>query len=263
MTYAPLPCVLVFAGHDPSGGAGIQADIQTLSALACHPVSIMTCITVQDSANVHALYPLPADQVREQAKAVLADMPIAAVKIGLLGSVEIIGVVANIVRQLSSSTANLPIVLDPVLAAGGGAELSSSDIRNAILSQLAPLTTLITPNSVEARRLAGDAVASLSQAADYLQRAGCQNTLITGAHEETQDVINHLYMANGEQRCQNWPRFANSYHGSGCTLASAISAHLAHGETVGEAVKKGQAYTWQSLRQAFLPGRGQWIPRRV
>jgi hydroxymethylpyrimidine/phosphomethylpyrimidine kinase len=250
------PCVLVFSGHDPCGGAGIQADIQSISAQGCHPLPLITCLTVQDTRNVSALMPVSVAQLQAQARTLLADIRPAAVKIGLLGSAEMVYAVAEIVRQLPP----LPLVLDPVLAAGGGTALASAAVRAAMIATLLPLTTVLTPNSPEARALSDEN--DLTQAAARLCAWGCDSVLVTGAHEEGAIVRNTLYHAAGILQQKEWPRLPGEYHGSGCTLAAALAARLAQGETLADAAAQAQEYTWHSLARAFSPGHGQALPWR-
>ncbi|TXG88010.1 MAG: bifunctional hydroxymethylpyrimidine kinase/phosphomethylpyrimidine kinase [Thermomicrobiales bacterium] len=257
------PIVLTFAGSDPTGGAGLQADIMTLSSMGCHPLSVVTAITVQDSAGVEALFPVDADWVADQARALLEDMPVAAFKIGMLGSVENIAAIAEIL----SDYPHIPLVLDPVLASGRGDELAGEEIIAALTELLLPQTTILTPNSLEARRLAldedvDDDDPDLAECARRLVDAGSAYVLVTGTHEATPKVINTLYSDSGVVRADSWDRLPGSYHGSGCTLASAIAANLANGLDISDAVRDAQEYTWQALAGGFRPGMGQHFPDR-
>ncbi|MFO1423886.1 MAG: hydroxymethylpyrimidine/phosphomethylpyrimidine kinase [Candidatus Competibacteraceae bacterium] len=262
----PPPVVVVLAGNDPSGGAGIAADIETLVSLGCHPAPVITALTVQDTHNVQALLPVDPDQVLAQARAVLKDMPVAAFKIGVIGGVDN----AVALRALLTAHPDIPVVLDPVLAAGGGAELASTMLIEAIQTLLLPLTTVLTPNSVEARRLAPEAD-TLEACAMALLARDCRYVLITGGHESEPpaEVVNTLYGNNRLLETWRWPRLPESYHGSGCTLASAIAALLAqiHGphseESVLSALYRAQHYTWRSLQAAYRAGGGQPLPNRL
>jgi len=261
---ASPPIVLTFAAADPSGGAGLQADILTLSSMGCHALSVVTAVTVQDTIGVEGVLPLEAEWVADQARCVLEDMPVTVFKIGLLGSVEIIAAIAEVV----SDYPEVPLVLDPVLSSGRGDELTSDDMVIAMRELLVPQTTLITPNSLEARRLAineaddGDDP-SLEECARRILALGCEYVLITGTHENTAQVVNVLYSQNGVERSDNWQRLAGTYHGSGCTLASAIAATIANGVPVAEAVRDAQEYTWKTLSSGYRPGMGQHIPDRL
>jgi hydroxymethylpyrimidine/phosphomethylpyrimidine kinase len=256
------PVVLAIAATDPSGGAGLQADILTLSSMGCHPLSVVTAITVQDTVGVEELLPLDPEWVAAQARCVLEDMPVAAFKIGLLGSIEIIATIAEVV----SDYPDIPLVLDPVLASGRGDELATDEIVSALKELLIPQTTVITPNSIEARRLTQEDEnehPELAECAKRIISMGCEYVLITGTHENSPQVVNTLYDQNGVVRSDPWRRLSGSFHGSGCTLASAVAATLANGLSIAEAVKDAQEYTWHSLKSAFRPGMGQFIPDRL
>lgn len=265
---ATPPIVLTFAGSDPTGGAGLQADILTLASLGCHPLSVVTAITVQDTTGVEAILPMEADWVADQARALLEDMPVAAFKIGMIGSVETIAAIAEIIADYP----DIPLILDPVLASGRGDALADEEMIEALIALLLPQTTVLTPNSMEARRLVqkpeeeqDDAQQNpdLASCAHQLIDTGCEYVLITGTHEDTAQVVNTLYGSHGVVRTDRWERLSGSYHGSGCTLAAAIAAHLAHGIDLPEAVAGAQEYTWQALAAGFRPGMGQFIPDRL
>jgi hydroxymethylpyrimidine/phosphomethylpyrimidine kinase len=256
------PLVLTFAASDPSGGAGIQADILTLASMGCHPLSVLTAITVQDTMGVEAVQAIDADWVADQARCLLEDMPIEAFKIGALGSVENIAAIAEILADYP----DVPLVLDPVLASGRGDELASDEMLHAMRELLLPQTTILTPNSLEARRLADtddDDEPMLSLCAKSLIEMGCEFVLITGTHEPTPQVINTLYGKAGVVRTDTWQRLVGNYHGSGCTLASAIAAMLANGLELPEAVREAQDYTWHALQKGYRPGMGQTLPDRL
>lgn len=261
----PPPIVLSFAANDPSGGAGLQADMLTIASMGCHPLSVVTAITVQDTVGVDDVMPLDAEWVADQARAVLEDMPVHAFKIGLLGSVEIIAAIAEIV----SDYPHIPLVMDPVLTSGRGDELADEEMIDAMRELLLPQVTLLTPNSLEARHLAQQendshgTKLSLSLCAQRLLSMGCEYVLITGTHENTAQVTNTLFAADGVVRVDEWVRLEHTYHGSGCTLASAIAASLANGLSISESVIEAQDYTWHTLNEGFRPGMGQYIPNRL
>jgi hydroxymethylpyrimidine/phosphomethylpyrimidine kinase len=260
-----LPTVLVFAATDPTGGAGLQADLLTLASLGCHPLSVVTAITVQDTVGVEDYLPLDAGWITDQARCVLEDMPVAAFKVGMLGSVEIVAAIAEIV----SDYPDIPLILDPVLASGRGDELATEDLIYAMRDLLLPQTTLITPNSMEARRLVeydsdeDEDDPDLDECAARLIDLGCEYVLITGSHEQTTQVTNILYDESGRRQSLDWDRLTDSYHGSGCTLSSAIAALLTQGLSIEEAVKAAQEYTYEALRTGFRLGMGQHIPDRL
>jgi hydroxymethylpyrimidine/phosphomethylpyrimidine kinase len=243
------PIVLTFAASDPTGGAGLQADLLTLAALGCHPLSVLTGLTVQDTSGVEHLEAISAELVARQAAALLAETRVAAFKAGVLASADNVRAVAAIAAR----HAGVPLVVDPVLASGRGDPLASDAVRSALLEALVPRSTVLTPNSVEAERLGG---------AQRLLDLGAGYVLVTGTHDDTAQVINRLYDAGGLVREDRWPRLPGSYHGSGCTLASAVAAGLAKGRAVPEAVREAQEYTWHALAAGFRSGAGQLLPNR-
>jgi hydroxymethylpyrimidine/phosphomethylpyrimidine kinase len=258
------PIVLVFAATDPSGGAGIQADVLTLSSMGCHPLSVVTAVTIQDTMGVEDLLPIDAEWIADQARCVLEDVAVGAFKIGVIGSVEAISAIAEVV----SDYPDIPLVLDPVLASGRGDELASESIVAAMRELLIPQTTILTPNSLEVRALAQDDTdendnPDLDESARRLIGLGCEYVLVTGTHENTTQVINTLYGEQGVVRRDSWERLPGSYHGSGCTLASAVAATIANGLEIPEAVRDAQDYTWQALKYAYRTGMGQLIPDRL
>src|SRR5208282_323151 len=180
----PPPIVLVFAATDPSGGAGLQADVVTLSSMGCHALSVVTAVTIQDTMGVEDVLPLDTEWVVDQARCVLEDMPVAAFKIGLLGSVENIAAIAEVI----SDYPDVPLVFDPILASGRGDELANEDMRDAMRELLLPQTTILTPNSIEARRLIQDEEndednPNLGESAKRIILLGCEYVLVTGTHE--------------------------------------------------------------------------------
>lgn len=260
------PCVLTFAATDPSSGAGLQADLLALASIGCHPLSVVTAITVQDTVGVENVVSLDAELIDDQARTILEDMQVSAFKLGMLGSVENIAVIAEIVADYP----DVPLLIDPVLSSGRGDELANEAMQEAMIDLLFPQATLITPNILEARRLAftGDFTdevenASMDQIAERLLALGPEYVLITGTHERSPQVVNNLYGSQKLLRSYPCERLPGSYHGSGCTLTSAIAACLAHGLGVEEAIAEAQEYTWHSLQNAFRPGMGQYIPDRL
>lgn len=249
------PVVLCLSGHDPTGGAGIQADIETLRALDCHPATIITALTVQDTFDVQGVYPQTPENFLAQARCLLADLPVAVIKIGLLGSADI----AEAVMTLLDEAGPLPVVLDPILAAGGGHPLASERLMNVLVSRVIPCSTVITPNTPEARRLSGRQ--SPDDCASVLRAMGCPHVVLTGTHEHAEEVVNRWYSEAGRVDGR-WPRLPGSYHGSGCTLASALAAGLARGLPMAEAVAGAQRFAWEALRNGFSVGRGQHLPHR-
>jgi hydroxymethylpyrimidine/phosphomethylpyrimidine kinase len=256
------PVVLTFAATDPSGGAGMQADILTLASMGCHPLSVITAITVGDTLGAEGILALDTDWVVDQARCLLEDMRVDAFKIGALGSVANVAAIAEIIADYP----DVPLVLDPIHASGRGDELATDEMMHAIRELLLPQTTIITPNSMEARRLVetdGSDEPTLAVCAERLCEAGAEFVLITGTHEPTAEIVNSLYGHSGLVRTDTWPRLPGTFHGSGCTLASAIAAMLANGLELPEAVREAQDYTWQTLHKAYRPGMGHLLPDRL
>jgi hydroxymethylpyrimidine/phosphomethylpyrimidine kinase len=254
---AAPPAVLTFAASDPTGGAGLQADLLTIAALGCHPLCVVTALTVQDTRGVERVMPMQPAWIAEQARCVLEDIEVAAFKAGVLGSAQNVRVVSELVAEYGE----VPLVVDPVLASGRGDPLAEHDAIEALRELILPRTTVLTPNSLEARRLA-DGATDLAECARRLLDHGCDYVLITGTHEDTSEVINTLYDESGVVREDRWPRLPASYHGSGCTLASALAAHLARGLEPAEAAREAQQFTWAALAAGFKPGAGQFLPNR-
>lgn len=248
--------VLAIGGHDPTGGAGLQADIEAIGAQRCRAFTLVTALTAQSTQAFLGLVPTaPADMLR-QAECLLADIPMHACKIGLLPT----GALARaLVTLLTGRLTGCPTVLDPVRASGSGHTIADPQTREAML-ELLPHVTVMTPNSQEARWLTGES--DLPRAAEALRRRGSKHVLITGTHENTAQVLNTLYSDTGVQSyaCERLPHV---YHGSGCTLAAAIAAHLAMGVPVPAAVQRALDYTWNALKHAQPLGRGQWHPSRL
>ena len=250
------PIVLTLSGHDPCGGAGIQADIEAIANHHCHAVSVITALTEQDSLNVKSMIVQKPENIVAQALTLLADIPVKAIKIGLLGHPDIVQSVQIILKQCPG----IPVVFDPVLAAGGGADLATKNLITSIAEYLLPYTTVLTPNSLEARRLAD--LDDLKQCGKSLLGKGCGYVLITGTHESTQTVNNQLFYDLEHCKSYDWERLPYSYHGSGCTLASSIAALLARGFDTISAIEEAQNYTWHALQSGFKPGNGQHMPNR-
>ena len=255
---ANVPVVIVFAGTDPSGGAGVQADIETLASMGCHAAPVITSVTVQDTVNVKRYVAMDASLVIEQARAILEDVPVAAIKIGMLGSVEVV----EVIHTLLTDYPEIPVVLDPVVSAGGGGMLADDDILDAMVNLLFPLVTVLTPNSEEARAFAPEADV-LDACAQEILEHGCEYVLITGAHENTPTVNNSLYSESQLIEVFSWQRLNGSYHGSGCTLSVAIAGLLSQGLDPMTAIYEAQEYTWEALKHGYRIGMGQLIPNRL
>ena len=245
--------VLVVAGSDSGGGAGIQADIKTITALGGYAATAITAITVQNTLGVHRVHALPVDFIDAQARAVLEDIGADAIKIGMLGG----GAVAAMVARLLADYPDIPVVLDPVMIAKGGESLLDGEGADALRRDLIPRATLLTPNAPEAAILTGLAVEhidDLRRAGDALLRAGAAAVLMKGGHVAGETVVDLLLTPKSETRFES-PRVAGRHtHGTGCTLASACAAGLAQGMALAAAVARAHAYTAEAIRRA--PGFG-------
>ena len=256
-TSSNTPIVLALSGADPTGGAGIQADIETIASLGCHAAPIITSVTAQDTTNVVDTAQINEHFIIQQARVVLEDMNVAAIKIGLIET----DTTAMAIHTLLTDYKNIPVVLDPIIIAGGGKVLANEDVVAAINTLLVPIATIVTPNSDETRSLApeGDTLDACAMA--ILER-GAHYVLVTGSHENTDKVCNALYGNNRKLDTRTWPRLPDQYHGSGCTLSSAIAANLARGQDIVSATHQAQEFTWKSLQAARQLGMGQKIPNR-
>ncbi|MEW8050131.1 MAG: hydroxymethylpyrimidine/phosphomethylpyrimidine kinase [Candidatus Thiodiazotropha sp.] len=257
-----LTVVLAIGGHDPGGGAGIQADIESIGANGCHAATALTCVTVQDSCNVSQLLPISPVILVDQISATLSDCQVAAIKIGLLGSLSAAEAIVEVLHRHPT----IPVVFDPVLWAGGGSELADERMIEYIRRTVLPMCRLITPNIPEAMKLAGlEGVPDHDVMGRRLLDLGTGAVLITGTHDpdEGDEINHHLYRNDAPAVRSSWRRLAGEFHGSGCTLASAIAARLATGETLQAAVSQGLEYCWLALTHGFRTGKCQSIPGRL
>ncbi|MFM1896764.1 MAG: hypothetical protein RLZZ385_1838 [Pseudomonadota bacterium] len=251
------PNVMCFSGLDPTGGAGIQADIETLFSYGCHCLPVVTALTAQTTSNAINSQAVDTPLLVQQARAVLEDIPVHCFKIGLTGSLGAVEVIHTLLKDYP----DIPVVFDPVIRAGGGFEFNPPDLIAALRTLLVPLTTVLTPNADEIRQLAPSAD-SVDACASELLDLGCKNILLTGTHLPSTDVVNRLYTPHREITLFSWPRLEHSYHGSGCTLAAAVAAGLSHKLSLREAVQQAQRFTWESLSHGSRVGFGQHIPDR-
>ena len=257
------PVVMIIGGMDPSGGAGLCADIQTLSAMGCHAAPVTTAITVQDTSAVKYFQLVEPEIIRSQLHSVLDDMDIAVVKTGMLGSREIVAVVSEVLNKRPE----IQLIVDPVISSNNNEKLSEDLLCDSLSELLIPVASLISPNIPEAAVLAGkdtkvtidtDECAAIICSPD--SKCEC---LITGTHAESSQVINRYYRQGRKIREWEWPRLEFDYHGSGCTLASAIAAGIARGLQMEQAVHQAQQFVIDSLKTGFKPGHGQHIPNRL
>ena len=242
------PCILTIAGSDCSGGAGIQADIKTISALGAYAASAITAITVQNTLGVTGIHPVPPEFVKGQIEAVMTDIRPQAVKIGMINDIEIVEVIADALQKFRPRF----VVFDPVMVSTSGCKLIEDDAITALTTRLMPLATLITPNLSEARVLTGitvDGQQSMQAAAKELLKLGSQAVLIKGGHLEGGRMYDLLLEKDG-----NCPHLfsadkvdSSNTHGTGCTLSSAIATYLALGDPLATAVKKAKQYVWEGI----------------
>ena len=251
------PVVLCFSGLDPTGGAGIQADIEAINAQHAHPASIITTLTVQDTRNLYELETVSARLITRQAESVLNDMDVSSIKIGMLGSIE----ATLAIHQLLKKHPHIPVIFDPVLAAGGGTEVADKELIHAIIELIVPFCFIITPNTLEAEKLTHQK--SMDKAASRLLNHGAKNVLITGTHAHTLQVEHKLFRHDSLLKQYFYSRLDNEYHGSGCTLTASIAALIAHKQETESAIEQALDYTYETLLQASALGQGQLIPQRT
>lgn len=255
------PVVLAIGGHDPTGGAGIQADIEAITALGGYPITLPTALTVQSTKRVHHFEPTPTHYLEEQATLLLEEFPVAAIKIGMVGSTAS----CHTLQQILQPHREIPLILDPVLAGGGGGSLSGTSLAQQVRQTLLPLSTLATPNRSELQQLVPEEEQDIERC-NRLFQEGSQALLVTGtdtpsANEPT-DQVHHTLFQPTESTPFQVARLPHHYHGSGCTLASAIATQCAFGKNIKEAVSAGLTYTQQTLLQAIHPTKGQHLPNR-
>jgi len=246
--------VLIIAGSDSGGGAGIQADIKAVTVMGGYAATAITAITVQNTLGVHGVHPLPLDLIEAQARAVLDDIGADAIKTGMLGSVEVVERVAAIL-----ATTDTPAVVDPVMVAKGGAALLDRNAVEAVRTLMIPRATLLTPNAPEAEALTGIVVVDLDgqrRAGEALLALGAGAVLMKGGHVDGETVVDLLLTPRGETLLEGLRMDTTSTHGTGCTLASACAAGLALGKPLEVAVAEAWAYVAEAIRRAPGLGRG-------
>ncbi|MGC3874418.1 bifunctional hydroxymethylpyrimidine kinase/phosphomethylpyrimidine kinase [Halomonas sp. GXIMD04776] len=262
MSTAKLPVVLVMAGHDPTGGAGLIADSEAIAACGGWAVTVPTSLTVQTTHNVLKVMPCPADAIRDMAWSLLDEFEVKAIKLGLIADVTTLETIEDIVRACPG----IPLVVDPVFKAGGGATLSTDALIDEFCRRLLPLVDILTPNRQELARLAANSAPDDVERVVSLMSLGCQAVLVTATDEPMpgtpEDEVVHTLHTPETSRQWRWPRLPGHYHGSGCTLSAALAARLAVGERLVNACEQAQRFTWESLRHGWQPGNGQRLPRR-
>ena len=252
------PTVLCFSGLDPSGGAGLQADIEAIGQSGAHAAIACTALTIQNSQQVFGFEATSKELLLAQAHAVVGDLPIQCVKSGMLGTTDNIAALAEFLREHPEYR----YVLDPVLVANSGGSLGDQATLVKAFVELIPLATIITPNTVELRALTGEQ--DLEAATQKLFEMGAKAVLVKGGHEQTADHIRNVLYVDGEFVAESHcPRLAGEYHGSGCSLASFIAGRLAMGDELKIAVQHAETWLFSVLKLAETPvPNGQKIPKR-
>ena len=251
----PLPRVLTIAGSDSGGGAGIQADLKTFTALGCYGMSAITAVTVQNTQGVFGYHEIPAETVARQVEVVLDDIGADAVKTGMLASAAIIDAVTAVLRGRELP----PIVVDPVMVAKSGDPLLQENARTALIEQLLPLATVVTPNIPEAEVLTGMSIAcidAMAKAAATIHQMGPRYVLMKGGHLEGQEATDYLFDGKELHTFSTKRILTKNTHGTGCTYASAIAAYLAHGEEPVSAVKKAKTWLHGAIENNLPLGHG-------
>lgn len=261
MSENPTAVVLCLSGLDPTGGAGIQADIEAIAAQGCHAAPIITANTIQDTRTVYGFRGIDPELIIEQGRRLFDDMPIRAIKIGMLGS----AASARAAVTLMNEHPHVPVIYDPVLFSGDGSQLSRAELLDTVRSTLIPGCRVITPNTIEAPRLLENPLTAEQAAQALSQRndPASPHVLLTGTHNATQDICHQLFSQGELTESFYYPRLEHEYHGSGCTLAASLAAQIALGESVINASQKALDYTFSTLQRARQLGRGQWIPGRL
>ena len=247
--------VLIIAGSDSGGGAGLQADLKTVTALGGYAGTAVTAVTVQNTLGVTGVLPVPADMVTAQARAVLDDIGADALKTGMLGDIAMVETVAAIL----DSAAGIPAVVDPVMTAKGGAALLATDAMDAVRRLMVPRARLLTPNVPEAEALTGLGITNLDdqrRAGEALLALGARAVLMKGGHLHGERVTDLLLTPEGETLFESARLETRHTHGTGCTLASACAAGLAQGLTLEAAVARAWAYVQEAIARAPGLGRG-------
>lgn len=241
------PVALTIAGSDSGGGAGIQADIKTFSSLGIYGASILTAVTAQNTQGVRGIQAVSPEIIRGQLEAIFEDLPVDAIKVGMLHTIEAVRSVSEILSTHSCS----PIILDPVMISTSGSRLLREDAVKCVIHDLFPLTTLLTPNIQEAEYLSGIPIHGeneIKKAADRLLSLGCESVLIKGGHIPGETMTDWLFTGKQEPICLVSPTVeTRNTHGTGCTLSSAIAAYMALGLPLTEAVRSAKEYITQAL----------------
>lgn len=258
MNPSSTPIVLCFSGADPTGGAGIQADIEAIASNGAHCAPVVTCVTVQDTHTVTDFVPMPPELVIAQARAILEDMPVRAIKIGMIGTAEN----AEAIHSILHDYPKLPVIYDPVFSSENNGQLSQPDLIPTVLALILPLTRVLTPNIFEVHRLSPGADTPAAAALGLLE-SDCDYILLTGTHGKTEKVVHALYADHRELKTYSYERLPGKFHGCGCTLAASLAALVAQDMPMINAVHQALDYTYKTLQHARQLGMGQQHPNRL
>lgn len=260
-----VPKILTFAASDPTGGAGIQADLMTQTSLGCYPLSVITAITCQDTSGVSDVIPIDSLVVEKQARLILNETKIDVIKCGVMASEENIKVISEIIKDYP----DVPVVIDPILSSGRGDNLALGDSLQLMIRHLFPLAEIITPNVNEGAQIVSNKnISEIDEGLLFIGKSlmdlGPKNVLLTAADYQVdkKTLTNTLYCQDGRVFNFEYERLPQSFHGSGCTLASAIAAYLAQGMSIHTAVEEAQKFTIDTLKHSLVNGQGQLIPNR-
>lgn len=249
------PAIISFSGLDPTGGGGISADIETFASLGCHCAPIIAAVTARDTQTIKDAWDIDSPILIQQARAILEDMDIQAIKIGMLGSVENIEAVHTILTDYP----HLPVILDPVLQVGSNDLNSLAEATRALLT---PLSRICILNSEQIRQLVPEADGAQACAQALIEQ-GCEHVFASGSPDKAQKITNSLFSATGRAKTYQWPVIPHRFVGAGNTLSASITAYLAHQDSVLDAVEQGQNFTWKALKHGRRVGMGNWLPNRI
>ncbi|MDY0410267.1 bifunctional hydroxymethylpyrimidine kinase/phosphomethylpyrimidine kinase [Virgibacillus soli] len=259
-----IPCALTIAGSDPSGGAGIQADLKTFQELQSYGMSVITSLTAQNTTGVQGVYHIPTDMIEQQLTSIMNDMPIHAFKTGMIANVDMMKVIEKRVPEI-----NAPYIMDPVMVATSGDPLISTQAQQYLCNHLLPLATVVTPNIPEAETIIGEKINTeddMKEAAiQIVKHYGAQAALIKGGHIKG-DAVDFLYDGNNMFTFSAQRIETKNSHGTGCTLSAAITAFLAQGASFYDAVKRSKTYITLAIKHSLPLGNGSgptnhWAPR--
>lgn len=247
--------ILVIGGHDPTGGAGIQADIETLTALKCHPSCLISCLTSQNTSKFVKTYPIKSEVFKEQAQLLMSDINFDLIKVGAIGSEKIADEIIEILKIL-----NKKVIIDPIISASMGGEIANLELIKKIKEEIFPLSYLITPNFSEAKILSED---STLNGLISNENMNITNILVKDCKPIKNKITNQLYTSKKLVEEWTFNRIPGSYHGTGCTLSSAITGFLSQGYALKDSIKLAQVFTSESIKNSFTIGKGQKILERI